>query len=126
MEQSDIQAAALFGELFEHLADGEPLTPKKIWEMIREGRYDFSFYQMGCDEALVDLGLLWYCSNEHENYGPAEETPACEECGAIREQKRCGKMGCEATAVEPQVVGGLAYNACRNHREEIESLVKGE
>jgi hypothetical protein len=55
---ADRTSAYLFGTLFEMLADGN--TPReeiaaKFWKMRTE--YDFSDYQMGCDEAILKLGF---------------------------------------------------------------------
>ncbi len=55
---ADRTSAALFGELFQDLADQE--TPdlklvKKLWQKTRN--YDFDYYQMNCDAALKKLGL---------------------------------------------------------------------
>lgn len=56
---ADRTSAALFGEIFTILASKEKIDPKKLaarfFEMSKE--YDFSNYQMGCDEALITLGL---------------------------------------------------------------------
>jgi len=56
---ADRTAAALFGQLFALLAEDKPQDPKAIaldfWKQSRD--YDFSHYQMYCDEALQKLGL---------------------------------------------------------------------
>jgi hypothetical protein len=56
---ADRQSAALFGQIFEHCAEF-PSDPnkefaRKMWEQI--GDFDFDYYQLGCDEALIKLGL---------------------------------------------------------------------
>lgn len=80
---ADRTSASLFATLFEHLAHGKALDVKKLWDMTRG--CDFSPYQMGCDAALQDLGLMWICKPcpENEvtnNYGP--DVCACTECGS--------------------------------------------
>jgi hypothetical protein len=57
---ADRTSAAIFGEMFNYLANGTPdagakRMAKKMWDMQKE--YDFSPDQMACDNALVKLGL---------------------------------------------------------------------
>lgn len=56
---ADRTSAALFGEIFELLAenptDEHKAIAKKI--MAKTGDYDFSNYQMDADEPLMKLGL---------------------------------------------------------------------
>lgn len=53
---ADRTAAALFAAIFETLADHSlEIVARKFWDM--SGSYDFRPYQMGCDDALVRLGL---------------------------------------------------------------------
>lgn len=78
---ADRSSAALFAEIFKMLASNEPTSnPKalalRFWDMRRE--YDFSPYQMYCDEALEALGLLrrgvdpeYPEEGETNIYGPA-------------------------------------------------------
>jgi len=78
--------------MFNHLAGRKVLDLQTLWELSRD--YDFSPYQMSCDEALEQLGLLWKCSSQqclNENrgdpsycYGPSQE---CQNCGSIRPEK---------------------------------------
>ncbi len=56
---ADRTTAGLFGSIFKLLA-GNPTEEhkamaKNIWPLQRE--YDFSPYQMGCDDALIALGI---------------------------------------------------------------------
>jgi hypothetical protein len=55
---ADRTSAALFGKVFDYLAE-EPEQNEKFaaWLWKQTGNYDFSYYQMGCDKALVKLGL---------------------------------------------------------------------
>ena len=57
---ADRTSAGIFADIFEFLAAtaDDPRTKafaEKMWEQSRA--YDFSPYQMGCDEALLKLGL---------------------------------------------------------------------
>lgn len=56
---SDRTSAGLFGDIFDLLAENpskdHKAIAKKIWPKRME--YDFSDYQMGCDESLIKLGL---------------------------------------------------------------------
>lgn len=60
---ADRTSAGLFADIFCHLAGEKDQTPHErdvtfarwLWEQTR--KYDFSPYQMGCDEALETLGL---------------------------------------------------------------------
>lgn len=57
---SDRTSAGIFAEVFSYLAIGpiDAGTLKfaaRMWESSRQ--YDFDPYQMGCDEALLKLGL---------------------------------------------------------------------
>lgn len=57
---ADRTSAGIFGDIFIYLAK-QPKTPERdafVAEMWKhsQGSYDFSNYQMGCDEALVKLG----------------------------------------------------------------------
>lgn len=56
---SDRTSAAIFGEIFDLLADNpderNKAIARKIWGKI--GEYDFSPYQMGSDRALLRLGI---------------------------------------------------------------------
>ena len=56
---SDRTSAALFGEIFELLAENPDDRMKEIAASIWPKRTDFDFneYQMGCDAALIRLGL---------------------------------------------------------------------
>lgn len=56
---ADRTSAALFGGIFEHLAANPDDRNKTFaeWLWSQTGDYDFNYYQMGCDEALVKLGL---------------------------------------------------------------------
>lgn len=56
---ADRTSAGIFGKIFTLLAD---VTPEKHKELAQEfyeasREYDFSEYQMSCDEALIKLGL---------------------------------------------------------------------
>lgn len=59
---ADHTAAEIFGRIFCKLANekGDTLDKKKfsrwLWDLHRK-KGDFSTDQMGCDEALIDLGL---------------------------------------------------------------------
>lgn len=56
---SDRTSAEIFSMIFEMLAenptDEHKKMAKKIWP--QRNHYDFSDYQMGCDKALIILGL---------------------------------------------------------------------
>lgn len=56
---ADRTSAAIFGDLFILLAENPTEEHKniarKMWPKRTE--YDFDDYQMGCDEALIALGL---------------------------------------------------------------------
>lgn len=57
---ADRSSAEIFGDVFHYLSkqSNEPATKKFakfMWE--RKDHYDFSTYQMECDNALVKLGL---------------------------------------------------------------------
>lgn len=56
---ADRTSARLFGEFFELLASDEPIdrqaVAKALWS--KTWGYDFSSYQMCCDDALLKLGL---------------------------------------------------------------------
>lgn len=78
---ADRTSAALFGSIFEMLAERGDERDKeyalKFWEMKEDGGYDFSDYQMECDEALIKLGLARtvddneYPGETKTEYGPA-------------------------------------------------------
>ncbi len=57
---ADRTSAALFGQIFRYLAEGEPderakTFAKNLMKQTRE--FDFCTYQMGCGDALKKLGL---------------------------------------------------------------------
>jgi hypothetical protein len=56
---TDRKSAALFGDIFDMLAENpteeHKAIAKRIWEMRND--YDFSDLQMCCDLSLVKLGL---------------------------------------------------------------------
>lgn len=55
---ADRTAAYLFGRIFTMLAEeniDREARAKEFWQLSRD--FDFSAYQMGCDEALKKLGL---------------------------------------------------------------------
>ena len=56
---ADRTSAAIFADIFEELAKDEPIDriafAKRMWAASRG--YDFSPYQMSCDDALIKLGL---------------------------------------------------------------------
>lgn len=55
---ADRTAAYLFSRIFTMLAEEKidrEACAKEFWELSRD--FDFSVYQMGCDEALQKLGL---------------------------------------------------------------------
>jgi hypothetical protein len=56
---SDRTSAEIFAIIFTELAknptDEHKAIAKKIWR--KRTQYDFSDYQIGCDDALVKLGL---------------------------------------------------------------------
>lgn len=56
---ADRTSAGIFGRIFEYLAQKPDRRAKEFaLEMWSEaGGYDFSWYQMECDDALVTLGL---------------------------------------------------------------------
>lgn len=81
---ADRTSAALFGSIFKILAESGDERGKeyalKVWEMKEDGGYDFSDYQMYCDEALFALGLARIVDDEEEPgekrtvYGPVPKT----------------------------------------------------
>lgn len=57
---SDRSSAELFGEIFNLIVGyvpkaEQPKVAGEFWKMSRG--YDFSDYQMGCDDQLIELGL---------------------------------------------------------------------
>jgi hypothetical protein len=55
---ADRTSAALFGRMFEFLADPTADRQALANQLWREtGEYDFNAYQMYCDDALIKLGL---------------------------------------------------------------------
>ena len=56
---ADRTSARIFAMVFEHLAeeasDRDKAMAKRLWALT--GEFDFSPYQMYCDEALEKLGL---------------------------------------------------------------------
>lgn len=71
---SDATSAHLFRTVFESLAEDEVLMTvpeqaqrlaRRMWDL--SARYDFSPYQMYCDEALVKLGLA---TRQRDTYNP--------------------------------------------------------
>lgn len=63
---SDRTTASLFSRIFEHLANTATAEDKKFAEELYQetNSYDFSDYQMGCDDALIILGLARVEVNE--------------------------------------------------------------
>lgn len=57
---SDHSSAELFGNIFNYLAK-DPISDEALkmakWLWSATSGYDFSAYQMDCDEALIKLGL---------------------------------------------------------------------
>lgn len=68
---ADRTSAGLFSTVFTLLAknptDEHKAIAKEIWPLIDE--YDFSEYQMECDEALISLDLARYVWDDIQ-YGP--------------------------------------------------------
>jgi hypothetical protein len=67
---ADRTSAALFAEIFEVIAN-DITDPKRQQELAEEfwekiGHYDFDFYQMYCDDALIKLGLARYVTIDGE------------------------------------------------------------
>jgi len=53
---ADRTSAVLFGKIFDILAaDQYEELARKLWDL--KSSYDFSSYQMNCDESLIKLGL---------------------------------------------------------------------
>jgi hypothetical protein len=79
---ADRTSAGLFGSIFEILAENGGDKDKeyalKFWEIKEDGGYDFSDYQMYCDEALVKLGLARLVDDQEDpgekrmEYGPVK------------------------------------------------------
>jgi hypothetical protein len=83
---ADRTSARLFGELFTKLAELRQASSSNrasmaateidllddlvAWVWDQTGGYDFSPYQMDCDEVLKELGLMRPAQDEYE-YGPA-------------------------------------------------------
>ena len=67
---SDRTSGGIFGMVFEHLAedptDANKAFAKKMWEKSRS--YDFIPYQMGCDDALITLGLAKLTTDADGDY----------------------------------------------------------
>lgn len=59
VSMADRTSASLFAEIFRMLACDEPpdrkALAKKFWD--ESANYDFSPYQLYCDDALIKLGL---------------------------------------------------------------------
>lgn len=76
---ADRTSAALFGSIFEYLAKNPDARAQEfardLWA--KTGGYDFSEYQMGCDDALRKLGLLRDGPDEDGHptliYGPRDD-----------------------------------------------------
>lgn len=66
---SDRSSAEIFGMVFEYLAEIPDERAKKMAKKMLEAsaNYDFSAYQMYCDEALIKLGLAK--KNGTDEYG---------------------------------------------------------
>lgn len=67
---ADRTSAELFGYIFDMLAEECERNKERavrFWQKARE--YDFSWYQMDCDAALLKLGLARN-SDEGLRYGP--------------------------------------------------------
>lgn len=66
---ADRTSAGIFGSVFEHLAEQPDDRAKKfaVWLWRQQGEYDFSPYQMGCDKALMKLGLA-ECRKDADGY----------------------------------------------------------
>ena len=79
---ADRTSASVFATVFEALAEPGELDRKavaaKLWRAMDD--YDFSPYQMYCDEALVRLGLAKNCEHcGHVVHGDDVcESEACE------------------------------------------------
>ena len=78
---SDRSAAYLFGECFRRISsiiDHEDTSCQTeielkdftnwLWEKIRKGDYDFSYYQMSADDALLNLGLARWVEEKGEQF----------------------------------------------------------
>lgn len=66
---ADRTSARIFGSIFEFLAETPDDRSKefavKMWTLMEESGYDFSYYQMGADDALIALGLA--CTGKDED-----------------------------------------------------------
>lgn len=73
---ADRTSATVFAMVFEHLSVVADERDKKLARMLWDemGQYDFSYYQLGCDEALERLGLAKRVVDEdgfdNWEYGP--------------------------------------------------------
>jgi hypothetical protein len=65
---SDRSAAWAFGTFFKILAknpsEQNKEDAKEVWKL--SGEFDFDYYQMSCDEALIALGLATAFYNQEE------------------------------------------------------------
>lgn len=73
---SDRTSSLVFATVFEHLADPELLMTdpeqakrlaRKMWKLMSD--YDFSPYQMYCDDALIKLGLARRVPDPYDPHG---------------------------------------------------------
>ena len=77
---ADRTSAEIFGTIFDYLAAAKPISKDELvaylWKATWD--YDFNYCQMGCDDALMALGLAWECDGcGNTLYKDDDE---CEEC----------------------------------------------
>jgi hypothetical protein len=66
---ADRTSAELFGNIFEYIAGHTKMDVEDfiVWLWKQQHNYDFSPYQMGCDDALLELGLAKYIKEDDFN-----------------------------------------------------------
>jgi hypothetical protein len=63
---ADRTSAGLFGNIFEYIVGHTEMDVEDFikWLWKQQENYDFSPYQMGCDDALLELGLAKYIKKD--------------------------------------------------------------
>jgi hypothetical protein len=61
---ADRTSAEIFAMVFDYLADEKVISKERMADMLWDASqgYDFTSDQMGCDDALVKLGLAMECA----------------------------------------------------------------
>ena len=126
---ADRTSAALFADVFDMLAADGPLDRDALARFFCEKsrEYDFCWQQMGCDDALVKLGLLRKgvdpeCPEDGEAwlFGPAEPAPdaprAADQC------RFCESRDCHYLIVSAYDLIPFDEVACPDHAGDLGRL----